>query len=104
MTGLNYASISQTLKDHALKGSPSDIEVIMEALNEADLPVTRIVDFCLSQVTNPLGIDRIAHYLFHGTQIQRNYATLFFARRNDWNMVNEAYAAGSIDKIQAFSR
>ncbi len=99
-----YHKISEELKLCAQSGKPEDIDIIMEWLNKADLPVTRIVDFRLSAVTAPECIERIAHYLFNGTQIQRNYATLFFSRRNDWKVVNEAYAQGLIDKLQAYSR
>ena len=44
------------------------------------------------------------HYLFHGTQIQRNYCTLYFGRRGEYLIVRKAYDAGIIDAKQAFSR
>ncbi len=100
----SYRSISLSLKVHAERGKPRDVDIIMHWLNDADLPITRIVDFRLSLVADPEGIERIAHYLFHGTQIQKNYAALFFSRRNEWCLVNKAYAEGCIDRIQAFSR
>ena len=73
-------------------------------LETADLPTTRAIDRYLGEVCLADGIDTIRHYLFHGSQIQRNYCTLFFARRNDWNIVNAAYARGLIDAKQAYSR
>jgi hypothetical protein len=71
---------------------------------KVDLPTTKILDYYLGTVGTPEGIGRIEHYLFHGTQMQRNYSTLFFARRNDWSLVNKAYSMGLIDHVQAYSR
>ena len=39
-----------------------------------------------------------------GTQIQRNYASLYFNRLGERDIVREAYALGLIDEIQAFAR
>jgi hypothetical protein len=50
------------------------------------------------------GTARIEHYLFHGTQMQRNYCTLFFVRKDEWKVVKKAYAMGLIDRAQAFSK
>jgi hypothetical protein len=89
----------------AKKGTPGDVDGLFLQLNEqADLPLTKIIDYCVGLVKTDEGIARIKHYLFYGTQMQRNYATLFFARRNDWNPVNRAYARGLIDYKQAYSR
>jgi len=99
-----YPQISMTLKRQAAAGTPSDIDKIMKTLNKADLPVTRLVDFDHSQMSYPAGIERIEHYLFQGTQIQCTYAALLFARRSDWKLVNKAFEAGCIDRIQAYSR
>ena len=62
------------------------------------------VDFALSLVEQPEGVSRMEHYLFHGTQIQRSYSSLFFNRRLDHNLVMRAYKEGAIDEIQAFAR
>lgn len=87
------------------KGNKEDISKVMSYLNEdVDLPTTKIVDYYLGTVKNCEGIDCIEYFLFNGTQIQRNYCTLFFARRNDWILVNKAYNLGLIDYIQAYSR
>lgn len=68
------------------------------------LSTTRIVDYALSLVENDAGIARIEFYLFNGTQIQRNYCSLFFNRRGDWPVVKQAYEQGLIDEIQAYAR
>lgn len=86
-------------------GSPEDIDRVMAFLDEtATLPVTKIIDFHLGTVGSIEGVRRIEYYLFHGTQMQRNYCTLFFARRNDWRLVKSAYERGLIDSIQAYAR
>jgi hypothetical protein len=66
--------------------------------------MTRYVDFALGLVTNPEGFERIKHYLFNGTQIQRNYASLYFNRLGERECVKEAFEKGLIDEIQAFAR
>jgi hypothetical protein len=71
---------------------------------EVDLPTTKVVDYHLGTVDNVDGIRRIEHYLFTGTQIQRNYCTLFFARMGEWPIVNRAFKLGLIDRTQAYSR
>jgi DNA-binding MarR family transcriptional regulator len=87
------------------RGSPEDIDSVMQCLNpEADLPTTKIVDYYLGTVENIDGIRRIEYYLFNGTQMQRNYCTLYFSRINDWKLVKKAYDLGLIDYIQAFAR
>jgi DNA-binding MarR family transcriptional regulator len=87
------------------RGHDKDIDRVMEFLNEdADLSTTKVVDFYLGTVDNVHGLRRIEHYLFHGTQMQRNYCTLFFARRDEWRIVNRAFTMGLIDRVQAYSR
>lgn len=89
----------------AENGDPNDIDFIMHNLtSESTFSVTRYVDFVLGLVTNEAGISRIEHYLFEGNQIQRNYASLFFNRRGDWEIVKKAFQLGLIDEIQAFAR
>ena len=89
----------------AESGYPVDIDFIMSNLTiESTLPMTRYVDFALSRVNNENGISHIEYYLFNGTQIQRNYASLFFNRRGDWEIVKKAFRQGLIDEIQAFAR
>lgn len=101
----NYTGYFNILKHHCLAGSSADIDAVMAELdNDTDLPTTRAIDFFLSLVDSEEGIKRIEYYLFNGSQIQRNYCTLLFARRNDWKLVNKAYALGLIDRTQAYSR
>jgi hypothetical protein len=87
------------------RGSTKDIEEVVSMLtNKVDLTTRKNIDFYLAQVTNPEGIARMERYLFHGSQIQRNYVTLFFARRDDWELIHRAYKLGLIDYRQAYSR
>jgi hypothetical protein len=96
---------SSFLREKSASGTGSDVDAIMELLNDrTELPVTKLVDLYLGRVGNAEGITRIEHYLFSGTQIQRNYCTLFFARRNDWDLVNRAFKLGLVDYRQAYSR
>jgi len=99
-----YTELFESIKRKARRGMEPDIDSIMEILNKADLPTTRAVDFYLGYVVENEGIDRLAHYLFHGTQIQRNYCALYFERKDEWELINRAYREGCIDAIQAYSR
>jgi len=93
------------LIDRARNGSFEDVDFIIGKLNDnPTLTMTRFVDYSLGCVTHPDGVEQIRFYLFNGTQIQRNYASLFFNRRGDWLIVKEAYQKGLIDYIQAFAR
>jgi DNA-binding MarR family transcriptional regulator len=93
------------IRERCKRGSAPDIDRVLSLLHEkADLPTTKIIDYYLGTVRSEEGTARIKHYLFHGTQMQRNYATLFFARRNDWPLVNQAHSMGLIDYAQAYSR
>ena len=93
------------IKTHCERGTKEDIENVLSNLNdEVDLPTTKIVDYYLGTVKNSEGIACIEYFLFNGTQIQRNYCTLYFARKNEWDIVNKAYCLGLIDYAQAYSR
>ena len=85
-----------------------DIDLIMKDLNEnMTFADSRFIDYALGLVRSTEGVERIKHYLFKGTQTQRNYSTLFFNRRSekgDWDIVKKAYMMGLIDEIQAFSK
>ena len=78
----------KTLKDYipmAKSGTPADIDAIMsDTTMEMSIAVSKIIDYSLSFVESEPGLERMAYYLFNGTQIQRNYCTLFFNRRGDW--------------------
>jgi DNA-binding MarR family transcriptional regulator len=96
---------SREIRTLCRSGHERDIDRVMEYLDEdADLPTTKVVDFYLGTVDNVDGLRRIEHYLFNGTQMQRNYCTLFFARRDEWSTVNRAFTMGLIDRVQAYSR
>lgn len=87
------------------RSAPEDIDAVMAHLDGGtSLVMTKIIDRHLGSVTAPEAVNRIERYLFEGSQIQRNYACLFFARRNDWDIVKRAYAAGAVDYEQAFSK
>ena len=89
----------------ASRGTAKDIDLIMQDLtNKVILEDSKFIDYALGQVSSIEGIERLTHYLYHGTQIQRNYCALFFSRRDDWDKVNKAYKMGCIDVIQAYAR
>ena len=95
----------KNLIERAINGQSEDIDFIMANLNyESTFAMTRYVDFALSLVEKTDGIERIKFYLFKGTIIQRNYASLFLNRKGDWKPVKHAYEMGLIDEIQAYSR
>ncbi|MBK7096398.1 MAG: hypothetical protein IPH57_15600 [Saprospiraceae bacterium] len=93
------------LTDRAENGTAEDVDFIMSYLNkDTSLVITRFVDFSLGLVEKSEGISRIEYYLFNGTLIQRNYSSLYFNRRYDFDIVIRAYKGGFIDEIQAFAR
>ena len=93
------------LTTRAESGREEDVDYIMSYLNNnSSLVITKFVDFALSLIVKPEGIARIGYYLFNGTLIQRNYSSLFFNRRLDYDLVMRAYKEGMIDEIQAFAR
>lgn len=105
MTKNKFTGQLYELIEKAESGDPSDIDFVMNNLtSESTFAITRYVDFALGLVTNENGIARIEYYLFNGSQIQRNYASLFFNRRGDWEIVKKAYIQGLIDETQAFAR
>ena len=100
-----FSGILQELIDKALTGREEDVDFIMSYLtSDSSLAMTRYVDFALSLVENPIGFEQIKSYLFKGTLIQRNYASLYLNRLGEWEIVKDAYNKGLIDKIQAFAR
>ena len=87
------------------RGNAEDVDRIMGHLTlRSSLSMTRFVDYALSLVKTKEGIDRLEYYLFNGTLIQRNYSSLFFNRRSDYDVVNRAFKEGRIDEIQAYVR
>jgi hypothetical protein len=92
----------------AQKGGARDVDLIMRGLNDnMTFAESRFIDYSLGLVKSDEGSERIGWYLFNGTQIQKNYSTLFFNRRcekGDWEKVKKAYSMGLIDATQAFSK
>ena len=86
-------------------GGVSDVDALMESLeNEQNTATTKLVDYTLGLVNTNEAKDRIRHYLFNGTQIQRNYAALYFKRKGAKDILIEAVQQGCIDRVQAFSK
>ncbi|MEH2272730.1 MAG: hypothetical protein V7K68_30630 [Nostoc sp.] len=86
-------------------GGVSNVDTLMESLeNEQNTAITKLVDYTLGLVNTSEGKDRIRHYLFNGTQIQRNYAALYFKRKGAKDILIEAVQQGCIDRVQAFSK
>lgn len=105
MTNNYFTGQLKDFIEKAEMGTAKDIDYIMSHLNnESSLAVTKYVDYALGLVTSPEGFERIKHYLFNGTLIQRNYASLYFNRLGEWKYIKEAYEKGLIDKIQAYAR
>lgn len=105
MTKYKFTGDLEILIDKAERGTAADIDFIMGKLTiESTLAETKFADFALGLVTHPEGFDRIKHYLFNGTLMQRNYASLYFNRLGEWKYVKEAYEQGLIDETQAFAR
>ena len=98
-------SILQQYINLAKEGTKETIGEIMGHLNIGmTLPESKFIDFALGHVESEEGLRTMEHYLFHGTQIQRNYCTLYFARRGEYLIIRKAYDEGLIDAKQAFSR
>ncbi len=86
-------------------GTAQSVDSIMRDLNtDITLAASKIIDYSLGFVRSEEGLERMAFYLFQGTQMQRNYCAIFFNRRGDWQIVREAYLKGLIDYKQYFSR
>ena len=105
MTKSRFSGKLLELIERAESGDWQDIDYIMSHLTpNTTFSMTRFVDFSLGLVENKSGISQIEYYLFKGTPIQRNYASLFFNRRYDYDIVMKAYKQGLIDETQAFAR
>jgi hypothetical protein len=89
----------------AKEGTEESIGEIMKHLNAGmTIGESKIIDFSLGLVDSCEGVKVMERYLFHGTQIQRNYSALYFGRRGDYFVLRKAYVEGLIDEKQAFSR
>jgi hypothetical protein len=88
-----------------ISGGKVDVDRLMEALlARDDLATSRLVDYALSLVNTRVGIARLKDYLFDGVQIQRNYAALYFKRKGQVDLLDDAVAQGMIDHEQAYSK
>ncbi len=89
----------------ANQGFTEYVKNIMDKLNaDMTLEESRQLDYALSKITLPESVEVIKDYLFSGSQIQRNYAALYFGRIHEYIILREAYDQGLIDEKQAFSR
>lgn len=89
----------------AEEGTKTSIDEIMKHLNKRmTLAESKFIDFALGRVESDEGFKIMEHYLFHGTQIQRNYCALYFGRRSEYHIIRKAFEKGLIDAEQAFSR
>jgi len=96
---------AKEIKQYCKNGTFEGIDNVMGYLDDtSDISLTKVVDYYLGTVKTIEGMKRIEYYLFNGTQIQRNYAALFFVRIDDWKLVKKAYDMGLIDYIQAYSK
>ena len=65
-----------------MSGRPEDVRTLMSVLEQKDdVASSKLIDYALSLVRNPEGIEMIRHYLFQGNSTQSNFAALFFKRR-----------------------
>ncbi len=86
-------------------GTKSSVEEIMRHLNKRmSLAESKFIDYALGTVETDEGLRTMEYYLFHGTQIQRNYCALYWGRRGEYLLLRKAYDQGLIDEKQAFSR
>lgn len=86
-------------------GKIDDVDQLMDALAlNNDLATTKLVDYALGLVDTREGRARLRHYLFNGSQQQRNYAALYFKRRGQVDLLVEAVTLGKIDEEQAYSK
>ncbi len=85
-------------------GTQTDVDQLMALLSEqTDLLTIKLVDNALGLVSTQEGRQQLRYYLFTGNLVQRNYAALYFKRRGWTDLIEEAFAAGKIDRYQAFS-
>jgi len=89
----------------AKESTKASIDEIMKHLTKSiTIAESKFIDFALGHVESDEGMKIMEYYLFHGTQIQRNYCTLYFGRRGEYLIIRKAYDEGLIDAKQAFSR
>lgn len=93
------------LKRLAESGKAADIDDLMRKLDQNEsLTGYKLIDYSLGLVTSAEGRDRLRHFLFNGSQVQRNYAALYFKRQGAQELLEAAVRSGCIDSIQAYLR
>ena len=91
--------------DLAGKNDSQSVDAIMKDLRrKMTLEQSKFIDYALGLIDSEDGTQRMQHYLFNGTQIQRNYCALYFGRLDEYGIIRQAYEKGLIDAKQAFSR
>lgn len=86
-------------------GTKSSIDKIMNDLNrQMTLAESKFIDYALGKIESTEGMDTMTYYLFHGTQVQRNYCALYFGRQGEYLLIRKAFDKGLLDAKQAFSR
>lgn len=89
----------------AKDGTAISVDAIMKHLNKSiTIGESKLIDYALGLIDTEDGTARMEYYLFHGTQMQRNYCALYFGRLGEYLIIRKAYDAGLIDAKQAFSR
>ena len=89
----------------AKTGTKDSIDIIMNDLfKKMSLAQSKFIDYALGLAETHQAKAQIEHYLFCGTQIQRNYCALYFGRLDEYTIIRQAYERGLIDARQAFSR
>ncbi len=89
----------------AKQGTKDSVRAIMKKLNKnMTIAESKFIDFALGHVEAEEGVNEMTRFLFHGTQIQRNYCALYFGRKDEYLLIRKAYDMGLIDAKQAFSR
>lgn len=89
----------------AKTGTRDSVDEIMRHLNKSiSIGESKFIDYALGLVETVAGIASMEHYLFHGTQMQRNYCALYFGRLGEYSIVRKAFELGLVDEKQAFSR
>jgi hypothetical protein len=87
------------------EGEPENVDIMMTSLEcDPSSSPYKLIDYTLGFVRTSTGEKRIEHYLFNGTQTQRNYAALYFKRLGKMSILTEAVKMGCIDLVQAFSK
>jgi hypothetical protein len=106
MTGRNQTPLTLIDLEHRAKsGRAPDVDYLMQTLDvDTTLAACKMIDYALGLVVSTEGRDRIRHYLFDGSQIQRNYAALYFKRRGAELVLDEAVQRGCIDETQAYAK